>query len=203
MRVDFYGPVGASRQRGVVLAVGLILLLVMSLVMIIAMSGSILQERMAGALRNESIADVGADTALRDGELWVWKQVEALGGQLPPPANDTTIPFLPRSVTARNFRVANGWVTGGNAFGTGGAGISFTPTDYYKMAQTPAYTVELLGDAGLGSGKENPESHVKGAPGTETFYYYRITGRSTGGTQGVVRVAESTFSVSLFNPTSG
>ena len=36
-----------SRQRGVVLAVGLILLLVMTLIMVVAMSGSILQDSVA------------------------------------------------------------------------------------------------------------------------------------------------------------
>jgi type IV pilus assembly protein PilX len=183
------------QQRGVVLAVGLILLLVMTLVMLVAMSGSILQERMAGAMRNESIADVGADSALRDGELWVWKQIVQAGGQLN--LSSTSFPLRPDSSTARNFRSGYAWVSGGNQYGSAGSGISFPTSDYYKMAQTPVYLVEGLGE--VGETGEDPEAH-QGNQGTlnESLHYYRITGRSTGGNDGVVRAAESTFSISVF-----
>lgn len=188
-----------SRQRGVVLAVGLILLLVMSLVMIVAMSGSILQERMAGALRNESIADAGADSALRDGELWVWNQIQSQGEQLTFPSTAGAFPLRTESTVAKRFRGSYGWESGGSAFGTGGSGISFTADPYYSMAQTPAYIVELLGSVGFGDADQLAEAYSDGGGlGTETLYYYRITGRSTGGSDGVVRASESTFSVSLF-----
>jgi len=98
-----------TRQHGVVLAVGLILLLVMTLIMIVAMSGSILQERMAGAMRNESMADVGADSAVRDGELWVWRNIVAAGGQLT--ISPTVFPLRPTSTAALNYRSSNSWVT--------------------------------------------------------------------------------------------
>jgi type IV pilus assembly protein PilX len=180
-----------ARQRGAVLAVGLILLLVMTLIMIVAMSGSILQERMAGAMRNESIADVGADSALRDGELWVWKQVAISKAQLP--ISDSAYPLKPSSSRARLFRGGHTWQTGGSPYGTGGAGINFPVTDYYRMAETPSYIVEGLGDVSAG---DNPESH-EGNTLNESLHYYRITGRSTGGNEGVVRAVESTFSISV------
>lgn len=184
-----------TRQRGAVLAVGLILLLVMTLIMIVAMSGSILQERMAGAMRNQSMADVGADSALRDGELWVWNRVVAAGGQLT--VASAGFPLSPKSTAAREFRESHTWETGGSQYGSGGAAINFPDTDYYRMAQTPAYIVEALGD--VGSGGVCIESHCgSGNTLNESLHYYRITGRSTGGTEGVVRAAESTFSISVF-----
>lgn len=190
-----YVPNSPRRQRGVVLAVGLILLLVMTLIMIVAMSGSILQERMAGAMRNESIADVGADSALRDGEMWVWRQIVAAGGQLTISA--TAYPLRPDSSSATGFRSGYAWpASGGSQYGTGGAGISFPVTDYYSMARTPSYIVEGLGEVGSSS---SVESHGgSGNTLNESLHYYRITGRSTGGNEGVVRTAESTFSISVF-----
>ncbi len=184
-----------TRQRGVVLAVGLILLLVMTLIMIVAMSGSILQERMAGAMRNESMADVGADSAVRDGELWVWRNIVAAGGQLT--ISPTVFPLRPTSAAALNYRSSNSWVAGGNQFGTAGTGISFPASDpYYRMAQTPTFLVEGLGEV---SGNEAVEfAGGGGNTVNESLHYYRITGRSTGGNVGVVRAAESTFSISVF-----
>jgi type IV pilus assembly protein PilX len=194
-------PASRTRQRGVVLAVGLILLLVMSLVMIVAMSGSILQERMAGALRNESIADAGADSALRDGELWVWNQIQAQQGQLTLPPTPGVFPLAVDDPLAERFRSSYAWEAGGSAFGTAGSGIAFTTDPYYSMAETPAFIVELLGDVSPGSdGQDNAEAYSEGGnPGSrESLYYYRITGRSTGGSDGVIRAVQSTFSVSLF-----
>ncbi len=190
-RIEIRGP---ARQRGVVLAVGLILLLVMTLVMLVAMSGSILQERMAGAMRNESMADVGADSALRDGELWVWNRIVAAGGQLT--VSDSGFPLKPESTQAKSFRDGYAWVAGGSSYGTAGSSISFPDSDYYRMAQTPAYIVEGLGQV---DSTDSVESHGgSGNTLNESLHYYRITGRSTGGNDGVVRAAESTFSISVF-----
>ena len=181
-------------QRGVVLAVGLILLLVMTLVMIAAMSGSILQERMAGAVRSESMADIGADSALREGELWIWRQVEARATQLG--VEGGSYPYAAGSAEASLFRTGQAFTGGGTAYGSP-SGIDYPVTDYYRMANTPEYFIEALGEVGI---DENvPESHT-GSSNTlnEAVHYYRITGRSTGGTESVSRAAESTFSISIF-----
>jgi type IV pilus assembly protein PilX len=195
-------PHSRTRQRGVVLAVGLILLLVMSLVMIVAMSGTILQERMAGALRNESIADAGADSALRDGELWVWNQIQVQQELLTYPGGPGVFPLAVDDPLAKRFRSSHTWEADGTNFGTAGSGIAFAADPYYSMAQTPNFIVELIGDVTPGSdGQNNPEAYSDGGnPGSrEALHYYRITGRSTGGSDGVVRGVESTFSVSLIH----
>src|SRR3954468_5816249 len=66
-----YLPKHRERQRGAVLVVSLILLLVMT---ILALSGSQvvrLQERMAGNVRDSDLAFQGAEAALRDGERYL------------------------------------------------------------------------------------------------------------------------------------
>jgi type IV pilus assembly protein PilX len=53
------------------LVIGLIFLLITTLIALTAMSGVVMQERMAGNLRNTSIAHAGAESALRAGEAWI------------------------------------------------------------------------------------------------------------------------------------
>lgn len=55
-------------QRGVALAVVLILLLVMTLLGLAAMRGTLMEERMSGNLTDRSLAFQAAEAALREGE---------------------------------------------------------------------------------------------------------------------------------------
>ena len=61
------GPVG-QRERGAVLVVGLIILLVMTLLSVQAMRSNVAQERMAGNMRERNLAFQAAEAALRVGE---------------------------------------------------------------------------------------------------------------------------------------
>ena len=60
-----------SRQRGVVLVTGLIFLVILTLLGVTAMQTTILEERMAGNLRDENLAFQAAEAALREGELFL------------------------------------------------------------------------------------------------------------------------------------
>ncbi len=59
------------RQKGVVLVVALMFMLVMSIVGVTAMQSTIMQERMAGNVRDRNLAFQAAEAALRAGELAV------------------------------------------------------------------------------------------------------------------------------------
>ncbi|EAQ95820.2 pilus assembly PilX family protein [Congregibacter litoralis] len=59
------------RQRGIVLPVVIILMVVMSILAISGMDDTAMQERMAGNLRDRDIAFQGAESALREGEAWL------------------------------------------------------------------------------------------------------------------------------------
>ena len=71
---------GRARQRGAALIVALIMLVVMTLLGVTIARTTTLQERMAGNLRNKSIAFEAAETTLREGESWVKDQI---GGERP------------------------------------------------------------------------------------------------------------------------
>ncbi len=55
-------------QRGAVLVIGLIFLLLMTIIGISAMSGNLMEERMSGNTRDMNLALQAAEAALRDGE---------------------------------------------------------------------------------------------------------------------------------------
>lgn len=63
-----YSTVTTVQQRGSVLIVSMLILLVMTLLGITAMSTTTLEEKMAGNVRDHNIAFQAAEAALRDGE---------------------------------------------------------------------------------------------------------------------------------------
>lgn len=201
-------------QNGAVLAVGLMLLLVVSMTAVIAMSGAAMQERMVGAVRNESIADSGVESALRDAERWIWDYM--LTNAKPPLAGDTSFLTNPEPLLANgspfvDFRNNGGWMTTGipyrNNGSVGSNPISNNP--YQPMAQVPRFMIEFLGDGGasMAGGTKaaafNPESNQatgESCPpgmgcGGGILLFYRVTARSTGGTEATVRAAESIFTI--------
>lgn len=58
-------------QRGMVLPVAIIMLLIISLLAIAGMSDTALQERMVGSMRDRELAFEAAEAALRTGEQWI------------------------------------------------------------------------------------------------------------------------------------
>ncbi len=60
-----------DQQQGAVLIVSLIFLIVMTLIGLSSMQSTIVEEKMAGNMRDQSIAFQAAETALRAGELYL------------------------------------------------------------------------------------------------------------------------------------
>lgn len=69
-----------KRQNGAALAVGLILLLIITLMGYAGMKGTILQEKMAAGLHNRSLAHAGANSAVRAGETYLYDLVSNTNG---------------------------------------------------------------------------------------------------------------------------
>jgi len=204
--------VGARAQRGAVLVVALIFLLLLTMLAISASSRSLLQERMVGGLRNAQLAEMGAEAALRGAE---WKLWSAAGNGAGVACGTTVItecyihdPLNPvGNVTA--FRAGSGWVTAGaveykgsgDSFDFKGMGsstlISAEQRALAKLSENPHYLIEDLGpEQPLGGGSAHESgvtSSTDSGPGNISKHIYRITARSTGGSANTVRVLESTF----------
>jgi type IV pilus assembly protein PilX len=210
------------RERGAVLLVALIFLILLTLLAIGASSGSLLQQRMVAATRSAQLASMSADTALRGAEWRIWNTSSVIGGTLHCDAaaiNATTgcVKYDPESPLYEAGGAVNQFRTGNNAWLTTGIeykGIddsgytslslpSSYPTASPNVADNPRYIIE---DMGLvkppGSGPQH-ESGVtgpnNGGAGHINIHIYRITARATGGNQNTVRVAQSTFDAQASN----
>lgn len=199
----------ARAQRGVVLVVALIFLVLLTIIAISASGRSLLQERMAGGLRNAQLAQMSAETALRGAEWTLWTSTVNSGTQLNCGTGllsgncyryDPASTLYAANGIVSNFRNSSGWVDTGAAIYKGPSGN----TDYTassnnnKLAKNPVYIIEDLG-------VELPPNvtgslHESGATGSGGTGYastnrhiYRITARGAGANGNTVRVLESTF----------
>jgi type IV pilus assembly protein PilX len=183
-----------NRQRGAVLVLAMIFLLLLTIVAISTSGRSLLQERMAGAMRNAQQAEWSAENALRGVE---WNLFN--GNANITCYNSSSPGAISPKVTA--FRQSSTWITDGATEYKGAA----VPIDYSAttadtalstavMADNPWYIVELLGqDRAPNDGSSPAKEMGSGGSGTTEFYLYRITARATGGSPGTIRVVETTF----------
>ncbi|MGH8191527.1 MAG: pilus assembly PilX family protein [Rhodanobacteraceae bacterium] len=202
-----------ARERGVVLLLALIFLVLLTLLAIGASSGSLLQQRMVSATRSAQLATMSADTALRGAEwqLWSYPQVTGAAFDCAVGAIDATtgcVVYDPESpLYAANgavtlFRTGdNAWLTTGIAYSgppghAGYTAAAVSPdTGSPNVADNPRYIIEKMGRVQPGgpqheAGDTGPNN---GGPGQPVLYTYRITARATGGSQNTVRVVQSTF----------
>lgn len=211
------------RERGAVLLVALIFLILLTLIAIGASSGSLLQQRMVAATRSAQLAVMSADTALRGAEWRLWSSASDLstsfvcnGGSI----NTATgcVKYDPQSAPYQSdgavtqFRASNNaWLSlGGPITYTGAGGEGYTAqTDDYEtasVAQNPQYIIEDMGlvkPPGAGPQHESGVTGLGGGggggPGKLSLHIYRVTARATGGSQNVVRVVQSTFDAQTNN----
>jgi type IV pilus assembly protein PilX len=184
-------------QRGAVLIVALIFLLLITILAMSSSGTSLMQLRLVGGLRSSQMADFGAESAARGAEWRLW--TASINTPLACTSNGPTC-FIydaaaPNTVVD-TFRNSPGWVTGGGTTYSAGAMTTASSDKTFKLTQNPLYMIEDLGietPPGLGSQHESGQT----APGTGNTsvdsHVYRITARSTGANDNTVRVLETTF----------
>lgn len=183
-----------KKERGAVLVIALIFLLLLTIVAITSSSRSLIQERLAGALRNAQQADWSAENALRGVEWRIFNGDASVGCY-----NSQTPGTVSTKVTT--FRNASTWVTDGATEYKGAAvtvNYMATTTDATMttatLAANPWYIVELLGQDRAPPNTTGAQAEA-GSSGSATakFYLYRITARAVGGSPNTIRVIETTF----------
>lgn len=201
-------------QRGVVLMVALIFLLLLTILAMSASGRSLLQQRMAGGLRNAQLAEISADTALRGAEWKLWTSTSKLTstpllcgtGVLSgscyryDPANTA---IYGSTGTVTKFRTSSTWVaTGAQTYRGPGDSVNYTtPTtgrETARLANNPVYIIEDMGEElppGVSGGlhESGATGSGGGGVGSTSRHVYRVTARASGGDVNTVRVLESTF----------
>lgn len=161
-----------SRQRGAVLITGLIFLIILTLMGTTAMQGTLLEERMAGNLRDETLAFQAAEAALRSGERFL-EQVTL------PEFNGSDGLYhhadspMPDPVNWQD------WETSGKTIDVTMDGVASEPR--YVVEQLPS--VPLMGEGG--------SAQQSGSSLNATMF--RIIARGVGGNDATMVVLQSTY----------
>jgi type IV pilus assembly protein PilX len=177
------------QQRGAVLIVSLLLLLVITVLALGASQSTRLEERIAGSQRNYDLAFQAAEAALRSGERWVKEP-----SRKRPPVTCNELRNPPCQVYERNYvrnQVADTeqayqtdewWAQRAQPYATDGAQISGAG----RAVRDPMFYIEFV--------EEVPDSlavPLAGPPAARL--YYRIVSRGLGGTADAIVVLHSTF----------
>ena len=216
-----------AAQRGAVLFVALVFLILITLLAIGASSGSLLQQRMVAATRSAQLAVMSANTALRGAEWQLWSATSVAGegtfcglGTINPDNgcvrfDPTSALYAPGGAVAQFRTDNNRWLslTGPVTYKQTNSSGAYDFTDVplanstsanASVAQNPQYIIEDLGlvkPPGAGpqseSGVTGP-NNVGGGSGVN-IHIYRITARATGGNANTVRVVQSTFDAQASN----
>jgi type IV pilus assembly protein PilX len=166
------------RQRGAVLVVALLMLLVMTILGVTAMQMSRSEERMAGNSRDVNLAFQGAEAGLRDGE----GRIEPL---LMVPSTCSTAPC---TVWRENLLAADVrnqaptfWTTYGREYGVVGT------REVTDTTRDPIVVVELLGFLPDSLADESDPAAKSGR------HFYRVSSNSTGASADAQVLLESTY----------
>ncbi|WP_160280066.1 pilus assembly PilX family protein [Cellvibrio mixtus] len=172
-------------QRGMVLIVGLIMVLLMSIIGVAAIRGSNTQEAMAGNMRDRNQAFQATEAALRTAELNV-------------AANGSKMVFENKNglLTNQNLKDAPfgpvaRWA--GATWDTNSIAINKSDIDL-KLTKMPAYVVEKVeveGPAAAAMGESTEYGANVEQAGNSVIY--RITARGYGGSEKSEVILQSTF----------
>jgi len=144
-----------------VLVFAMVMLLILTLLGITAVTTSSLQEKMAGNLRDQYMAQEAGDSILRDGEGWVFKQTTRPTPNCTPNSSDRV---WDTSCLTDPTAASDSW-WGSNGF------LSTKANSY--LAQEPRYVVEFLQSV-----PSSPQVTLSGPK--KYVLYYRVTGWSVG-----------------------
>jgi len=179
--------IATHKQRGAVLVVALIFLMVMTMLILASVRGTVMQERMAGNLYDRSLAFQAAEAALREGENFVKASAPKPAGT----ACDSGNCGKPDPDAVPVWKEAENWETAHSA--EDGHGHDLAVGD---LPVPPQFLIELLADDmpevnSCASTAIDPDAPCySGAEGLR----YRITARSGEAGRAVV-VLQSVYAV--------
>jgi type IV pilus assembly protein PilX len=154
-----------------VLITGLIFMVVLTLIVVASMRTTILEEKMAGNVRDRDLAFQAAEAALRAAEL-------VLTGATPPTFSASG-PYLSALNRPDAFWYSYVWTAGTNS-------VAYSPTPN-GAAAAPRYVIETMpAISGAGSGS------LKFSALSDSGVY-KITSRGVGGNPNTVVMLQSTY----------
>lgn len=174
-----------QKQRGVVLMVSLIMLLLLTLIGVTGSNVTGLEERMAGNMRDENLAFQAAEAALRVGEAAVLLNPPAFSVSSNGTGGTGLYTTVGTGAQTSGYWQTVDW-TSSTAVATYAGSLSHVNT-------APRYIIEELPTSSSTSGTTNNSGSLEaGATSTaQSVSWYRITARGTGGTDNAVAMVQS------------
>lgn len=167
-------------QRGAVLIVGLIMLLLLTVIGLASIRGTDLQERMAGNMRDRNLAFQAAEAGLRYGEKTLnaallpsftgggyWPDLNKIPSMRPRPTIWTSLEWEANSVRLPDNTISS-------------------------LVEQPRYTIEKVVVTGLAAAQGSAVDH-ESAERIAEAEYFRVTARGLGGTADAEAILQSTF----------
>ena len=145
---------------------------------------------MTGGQRNDSLAQQGAESALRGGELALWNAYITSDGREAPTG---TLQAEPLSSAAYSFREATSWSGGGNPYTRIDLDGLTVKAGSGRLDRDPRFIIERLDSTGCLEAHCDGAGTGKGVLGITD--YFRLTARSTGGDARVIRSNESVYAM--------
>ncbi len=173
----------AASQRGAILAIALLLLIVLTILALTAMNMAFNQERMAGNARNVNAAFQAAESGLRDSEQWLTNRIARPDPCVGAPCavyDRGGLPDLDVEAPDLRFLDDTWWDANGRTFGDGTDSLAIP-----GVARAPDTVIEAYAFV--------PDSLTVGAGPPTGRDFYKITSRGTGGVEAAQTVVESTF----------
>lgn len=199
-----------QQQQGAALAVGLILLLIITLMGYAGMKGTMLQEKMAAGLHNRSLAFSGANSGIRAGEEYLYNMVQTTNGvNVKGTPNgrfygiyshldsDDQDPTQGLNTIVEGFKERN-W--------TSSAGINhqhdFTTASFNgALKRQPQYIIEELVGAGVFM-LDSQEFGSVGGSDANIQKAFLVTGKSPSGDGKTISLAQSMYTVVVSSSSS-
>lgn len=165
-----------NHQKGSVLLIGLMMLLVLTILAISVMNLSTTSEKLTGNQRDQNIAFQAAESALTDAEGWLKKQVA------PPKSAAACSPaacnvFILNTLSSYQTQTASWWATYGTPY-----------SGQIQQAKTqPRFIIEEYNFIPYDL---SPQTRASG----KGYYYYRVTAEGSGATDNSKSVVQSIYS---------
>jgi len=178
--VSHYAAFTVRKQQGAALITSLMFLVVMTLLVISAMSGNIMEERMAGNSRDRNVAFQAAEAALRDAMRDI--QSARISGNTGFDASCTNGLCLPQTDGTPiwvDLRSNTAWTNGSSGTPSVAYGSQTGAATLSGVAAQPRYVIEVLETSGTVGG-----SLTLGFSATQPNYAYRATARGYGNAVG-------------------
>ena len=189
------------RQRGAVLIVSLVMLLLLTFIGVAAMNTANTQEKMVGNLQDQQVAFEMAELALQEAETWMQGLLSVPDASTDPSPGDGLVWARGETSAKVGITGTNWWeyATDANFWTAEGNNVSLNTAlkragindDSWLVYQEPQYVIEeLQSTSGVGGGGS---ATIGISDGTINSTFYRVVARGMGGRQDTVVLLETIY----------